>query len=62
MTGSDNSINNIKEQIESLYNLNAQISAVYLTGQKIPTIDTMTTINARLGKIIKRLREEIDKL
>lgn len=58
----DAGVQGIKKQIEDLYNLNASISAVYLTEQEVPTLKTMTTINKRLGGIIKRLRDETDKL
>lgn len=52
----------IKRHTEDLYSLNAHISAVYITGQKLSTLKTMTTINERLGEIIKGLREGLDRI
>lgn len=47
----------IEEIADKLYGINAIISALFITEQRVPTIDNMIMINEKLGKIIKDLRE-----
>lgn len=46
----------MKEIIDKLYNLNANISLHYIGMGKKPTKETMITINKILGNVIKELR------
>lgn len=50
----------LKQLIEQLYNLNANISAVFVTKLSKPTPDDMVVVNRLLGTIIKELREMVD--
>jgi len=47
----------LKEIIDRLYKLNADISLVFIGLKKIPKTEDMERINKTLGEIIKDLRE-----
>lgn len=46
----------VKEPIEKLYNLNADISLAFVAMKKEPTTDYMIGLNKKIGEIIKELR------
>lgn len=47
----------LKGIIADLYDLNATISAMFLTKMREPKFEDMCAINSRLGVQIKKLRE-----
>jgi len=45
---------------ENLYNINAHISAVFITRQREPTHRDMLDLNSWIGRAIQKLRGDID--